>query len=608
MLSPQAWNAFLKTLEEPPPHTIFVLATTEAQKVLPTVVDRCHRFDFRRPTVEQIAAVLAPRRRRRRGSRSRPTRVALLARHATGSLPRRARHARAARHLQRRARSRSRTCSRCSASPTPTCSSARSTPSPRTTPRGALLAAAALRRAGRDLGQFMRDLEAHARELLVVQTLGEVPAELRVTPERDARLAEQAGARRPRATSCACSSCSPTRWRPCKDGADARTQLELALVEGREPAGRPVGAGAAGAHRRARGGAGRPRARARRRRAPAPRRAAAAPARAAARARGARPGARGRRPSRAADGGRAAPAEPPPRRAPRGAAGAADAERAAAPPPRSRSPTRPRRPRRRSRPAPEGLAGMTAVWPAVRRRRLRRERDARRRALATPAPVELRGRELVGRLRPRRTASTSEGRRSPEHRAVVEDARPRPRGPPAARRCSSCASSRPTSRAAAPPRLGGRAGRALRGQSSTPRRSCRSRRRRGRRGLMPQPPNMQQMMQAGPEDAAGHGRGAGGSSRTRSVEASAGGGMVTVKVSRRPRRSSRSRSTPEAIDPEDPELLQDMVLAAVNEGAARRAGARRSRKLGGLTGGLDLGSARAGPLGTRACTPRPSSA
>src|SRR3954452_13230874 len=49
MLSPQAWNAFLKTLEEPPPATIFVLATTEANKVMPTVVDRCHRFDFRRP-------------------------------------------------------------------------------------------------------------------------------------------------------------------------------------------------------------------------------------------------------------------------------------------------------------------------------------------------------------------------------------------------------------------------------------------------------------------------------------------------------------------------------------------------------------------------------
>ena len=58
MLSTAAWNAFLKTLEEPPPHTIFVLATTEANKVLPTVVDRCHRFDFARPSVTQIGSVL----------------------------------------------------------------------------------------------------------------------------------------------------------------------------------------------------------------------------------------------------------------------------------------------------------------------------------------------------------------------------------------------------------------------------------------------------------------------------------------------------------------------------------------------------------------------
>ena len=58
MLSTAAWNAFLKTLEEPPPNTVFVLATTEAQKVPATVVDRCHRFDFHRPTVEQIASVV----------------------------------------------------------------------------------------------------------------------------------------------------------------------------------------------------------------------------------------------------------------------------------------------------------------------------------------------------------------------------------------------------------------------------------------------------------------------------------------------------------------------------------------------------------------------
>ncbi len=58
MLSTAAWNAFLKTLEEPPPMTVFVLATTEADKVPATVVDRCHRFDFHRPTVDQIAAVV----------------------------------------------------------------------------------------------------------------------------------------------------------------------------------------------------------------------------------------------------------------------------------------------------------------------------------------------------------------------------------------------------------------------------------------------------------------------------------------------------------------------------------------------------------------------
>ena len=58
MLSPAAWNAFLKTLEEPPPHVVFVLATTEAHKVPATIVDRCHRFDFQRPSLEQIAGVL----------------------------------------------------------------------------------------------------------------------------------------------------------------------------------------------------------------------------------------------------------------------------------------------------------------------------------------------------------------------------------------------------------------------------------------------------------------------------------------------------------------------------------------------------------------------
>lgn len=52
MLSPAAFNAFLKTLEEPPHHAIFILATTEKHKILPTILSRCQTFDFNRITVE----------------------------------------------------------------------------------------------------------------------------------------------------------------------------------------------------------------------------------------------------------------------------------------------------------------------------------------------------------------------------------------------------------------------------------------------------------------------------------------------------------------------------------------------------------------------------
>ena len=58
MLTKEAWNAFLKTLEEPPPRTVFVLATTESHKVMATIADRCQRFDFQRPSLEQISEVL----------------------------------------------------------------------------------------------------------------------------------------------------------------------------------------------------------------------------------------------------------------------------------------------------------------------------------------------------------------------------------------------------------------------------------------------------------------------------------------------------------------------------------------------------------------------
>lgn len=59
MLSQQAFNAFLKTLEEPPAHAIFILATTEKHKIIPTILSRCQIFDFKRITVEDIADHLA---------------------------------------------------------------------------------------------------------------------------------------------------------------------------------------------------------------------------------------------------------------------------------------------------------------------------------------------------------------------------------------------------------------------------------------------------------------------------------------------------------------------------------------------------------------------
>jgi DNA polymerase-3 subunit gamma/tau len=59
MLSQSAFNAFLKTLEEPPPYAIFILATTEKHKILPTILSRCQIFDFSRIQVEDIAKHLA---------------------------------------------------------------------------------------------------------------------------------------------------------------------------------------------------------------------------------------------------------------------------------------------------------------------------------------------------------------------------------------------------------------------------------------------------------------------------------------------------------------------------------------------------------------------
>ena len=85
MLTDQASNAFLKTLEEPPSHVIFILCTTEASKILPTIISRCQRHDFRRLPAEVIYQRLS-QITEGEGATVEPEAIRLVARYAAGSL------------------------------------------------------------------------------------------------------------------------------------------------------------------------------------------------------------------------------------------------------------------------------------------------------------------------------------------------------------------------------------------------------------------------------------------------------------------------------------------------------------------------------------------
>ena len=233
MLSQQAWNAFLKTLEEPPPRTIFVLATTEAQKVLPTVVDRCHRFDFGRPTVEQVAKVLGRVAAKEQISIE-PGAMALIARHATGSF----RDAlgtleQLVTYAGDEEISSADVLAVLGVADAEQLFEAIESVITRD-PARALRAAASLTGAGRDPGQILRDLEVHGRELLAVQVLEEVPEELRITPERDERLLAQAQALAStdavRLLELVSAALDATA-----NGAQPRIQLELVLIKAAAP-------------------------------------------------------------------------------------------------------------------------------------------------------------------------------------------------------------------------------------------------------------------------------------------------------------------------------------------------------------------------------------
>lgn len=84
-LTKEASNALLKTLEEPPTHAIFILATTEIHKMIPTIISRCQRFDFRKLTVNEIIKRLEFILEKEKGKIERPA-LELIAFQASGSI------------------------------------------------------------------------------------------------------------------------------------------------------------------------------------------------------------------------------------------------------------------------------------------------------------------------------------------------------------------------------------------------------------------------------------------------------------------------------------------------------------------------------------------
>jgi DNA polymerase III subunit gamma/tau len=232
MLTKEAWNAFLKTLEEPPPNTVFVLATTEAHKVMPTIADRCQRFDFQRPSLEQISEVLTRVATAER-IEAEDAAVAMIARSASGSF-----------------RDALGTLDQLvafggnqvkledvlellGAADAELLFDAVDVVIAED-PKGVLLGVEKMARSGRDPAQFARDLLAHLRHLLVTQTVGEVPNTFVVTATDAERLKAQANAIGA-ATLVRTIDELANALTAVREGDDARMAVEIALLKAARP-------------------------------------------------------------------------------------------------------------------------------------------------------------------------------------------------------------------------------------------------------------------------------------------------------------------------------------------------------------------------------------
>jgi DNA polymerase III subunit gamma/tau len=232
MLTKEAWNAFLKTLEEPPPNTVFVLATTESHKVMATIADRCQRFDFQRPSLEQIGEVLR-RVADAEGLQVDEGATAMIARAASGSF-----------------RDALGTLDQLVAfggekvtldavlevlgAPDAELLFGAVDAVVAEDPRAVLLAVEEMAQSGRDPSQFARDLLAHLRHLLVTQTIGEVPNTFVVTATDTERLRAQAGAIGA-ATLVRTIDELAAALAAVREGDEARMAVEIALLKAARP-------------------------------------------------------------------------------------------------------------------------------------------------------------------------------------------------------------------------------------------------------------------------------------------------------------------------------------------------------------------------------------
>jgi DNA polymerase III subunit gamma/tau len=247
MLTKEAWNAFLKTLEEPPPNTVFVLATTESHKVMATIADRCQRFDFQRPSLEQISEVL-DRVAKAEGIQIEEGATATIARSASGSfrdalgtLDQLVAYGGAGTFggegefggNKGAAIKLDDVLQLLGAADAELLFGAVDAVIAED-PKGVLLGVEEMARSGRDPSQFARDLLGHLRHLLVTQTVGEPPNTFVVTATDQERLAAQAQAIGA-ATLVRTIDELSLALTAVREGDDARMAVEIALLKAARP-------------------------------------------------------------------------------------------------------------------------------------------------------------------------------------------------------------------------------------------------------------------------------------------------------------------------------------------------------------------------------------